>query len=61
MKTNTERSMSRSEFFFGQSLAPPLDLPLKRAMNIREPSFDETGAQNAFFRSDLFFESRIGQ
>jgi hypothetical protein len=24
-------------------------------MNIREPSFDETGAQNANFRSDFFW------
>jgi hypothetical protein len=38
-------------FFSWQSLVPPSDLPLKRTTNIREPSFDETGAQNAIFRS----------
>jgi hypothetical protein len=31
----------------------PSDLPLKRAINIREPGLDETGAQNAIFRSDF--------
>jgi hypothetical protein len=31
----------------------PSALPLKRTMDIREPSFDETGAQNAIFRSDF--------
>ena len=56
MKKITERSMFRSVFFFSwQSLVPPSDLPLKRTMDIREPSFDETGAQNAIFRSDFLY------
>jgi hypothetical protein len=51
MKTTTERSMFRSVASFWRSFDYPSVLPLKRAMDIREPSFDETGAQNAFFRS----------
>jgi hypothetical protein len=33
------------------SLGPPSDLPLKKTMDIREPSFDQTGAHHAVFRS----------
>jgi hypothetical protein len=33
------------------SFVPASDLPLKRTMNIREPSFDQTGAHDAIFAS----------
>jgi hypothetical protein len=35
------------------TFVPPSDLPLKRALNIRGPSFDQTGAHDAIFASEF--------
>jgi hypothetical protein len=53
MKITTERPMFSSMVCAWRGFAAGSVLPLKRTMAIREPSFDETGAQNAFFWSEF--------
>jgi hypothetical protein len=49
MQTTIERPMFRLRGLFRDVDSLPVQICLKRTMNIREPRFDEGGAQNAIF------------